>query len=281
MKLFELHNNSILLEGLIKVPSDMIKKLCERIYGEYVSYMWTQTKFKDDAKKLAQKYNVKIDESFKPRNYFTEVTTIFKGLPDKIVKMWKYEFDRLDFMVDWENKYYKDVPKSNATFDEKTGQFMINPAKFKEALMDENYNIDNIISILEKVKTSMWHETSHAVQHNALKWIDKNQVGKSRFYRDNPNSTKQERRNEYLTSAVEFDPTIKTKIFDFRDKNKSSDPKEMLKELAIFVGAVLVDNKKPDEFFMALKITDLKRWKKAVKLFYQYFDFNVDKLLDN
>lgn len=281
MKLKEIladYRSEFLFEGLIKVPADMMNQLVDRTYTEYLSYMFHNTAHKDDAKELARKYGVAIIQNFKERNVFIEITSLLKGLSPKIINLWKLEFGRLDFMIDWENKYYVNVPKSNATFDEKTGQFMINPAKFKELVTSDAYSKNAVESLLEKVKTTMWHEASHAIQHNALKWADPNQVGKSRKFRDDPNSSKKDRRQEYLTSAVEFDPTIKTKIFVFRDKNKDKTGKELLTQMAIFVGAIQA-SQESDEFFIALKETNFARWKKAVKLFYQFFDINVDNLL--
>ena len=81
---------------------------------------------------------------------------------------------------------------------------------------------------------------------------------------------------EYLSSQVEFDLTIKTKIGQFQREYAG---KDLLKSLAIFVGGITVKDQEPDEFFAALKKTDIKRWKKAVKKFYMNYDLEIEKLL--
>ena len=272
----------LLLEGLIKVPSSLLKSLVNHIYGEYLSYMYTFEKYKVEAETLSKKYNVVINKKFTPINKDVELNVVMDDVANNIKKSWKLEFGYLRLIIDWEQKTWSNKPKVNASYEESNehgipGYFTINPKNLID-LLNDDYDIKKLENIFEKVKTSMWHEASHAVQHNALKWIDKRQVSKERVFRDNPDSSKEDKRKEYLSSVVEFDPQIKTKIFQFRNKY-GSDKENIRHNLAIFVGAVKVDDKQGDEFFMALKNTDIKRWKKAVKLFYLNYELDVSDLL--
>jgi len=274
---------SFLGEGLIKVPSDLLKSLVRHIFGEYLSYMYSLENRRDDAEKLASINSIMIDKNFKPKNSEVELNTVLDGLSDKLKNAWKLEFGYLRLTIDWDQKIWADRPKVNASFEEANahglpGYFTVNPRSFMDMLQSEDYSFQKVTSLLEKIKTSMWHEASHAVQHNSLKWMDKSQVAKDRTVRDNPNSSKEDQRKEYLSAAVEFDPTIKTKIFLFK-KIAEKEPESVLKNLAAFVGAANIEGAKQDEFFLALKSTNLKKWKKAVKLFYLNYGFDVSELL--
>jgi hypothetical protein len=108
--------------------------------------------------------------------------------------------------------------------------------------------------------------------------MDKNQVHMSRTIRDNPESSQEDRRREYLSAIVEFDPQIKTKIYLFNQKY-GEDRENMRKNLAAFVAAVPMDDVPADGFFSALKKTDLRRWKRAVKLFYLNYQFDISDIL--
>ena len=268
--------------GLIKVPQDLLKSMCDHIASQYVSYMNTIDKYKEDAKTIANKYVVQIDPNFKPINKEFELNTVLEGVPERIKNAWKLEFGYIRLIIDWELKIWKDRPKVNASYEESNihgipGYFTINPISLIECL-NGDYSIEDAIEIIDKVQYSAWHEASHAVQHNSLKWLDKNQVFKSQAIRDNPDSSKDDRRREYLSANVEFDPQIKTKIHTFHHEY-GTDPENIRKNLAAFVAAVSVDGINPDEFFLALKNTDLIKWKRAVKLMYLNYDFDISDLL--
>jgi hypothetical protein len=271
--------------GLIKVPDQLLGSLCAHVISQHISYLYTFPDKKSDAEDLAIEYNSMIDSTFIALNKEIDLTTALQDVPDSLQKSWRLEFGYLRLIVDWEQKIWVDRPKVNASYEESNehgipGYFTINPRSFTEEVNSENYNIQNIKQILDKVYYSLWHEASHAVQHNSLKWIDKTQVRKSRIVRDNPNSSPEDRRIEYLTSFVEFDPQIKTKIYQFRQKY-GNDKENILKNLSIFVGSVKMDEENPDEFFDDLKNTDIKRWKKAVKAFYKNYNIDItDRLRD-
>jgi hypothetical protein len=281
---FSQFSKSLLLtEGLIKVPSDLLMSMCKHILGQYVSYMNMFDKCKNDAVKLAKKYGVEIDQGFQPVNLAAELNTVLEDVPERIKNSWKLEFGYLRLLIDWENKIWTDRPKVNASYEESDakgipGYFTINPRTLVECVNSPDYNIFTAMEIFEKVAYSAWHEATHAVQHNSLKWVDRNQVAKSRVVRDNPDSSKEDRRREYLSAQVEFDPQIKTKIYVF-NKMYGSDKENLRKNLAIFVGALQVTEQKPDEFFAALKATDIRRWKNSVKLMYLNYQFDVSSIL--
>jgi hypothetical protein len=269
-------------EGLIKIPHDLLKSLCGNIASGYISYLYLFDKHKSDAQTLASKYGVEIDPSFKPMNKEIEINTVLEGLPERMKNAWRLEFGHLRLIIDWEQKIWRDRPKVNASYEETAekgipGYFTINPFTWIEAIQT-NYSLDILISLLNKAQYSAWHEASHAVQHNCLKWLDPSQVDKSRIVRDNPESDPEERRSEYLSSRVEFDPQIKTKIFQFQEKY-GSDKENIHKDLAAFVGAFLQESIEPDEFFVNLKKTDLEKWKKAVGLIYKNYNFDISSLL--
>lgn len=272
-----------LVEGLIKVPNEMMIALVGRAHREYISYL--VLKGKDEfAKHLAQKYGVIPDSKFEIKNIATDIDTKLNGVSDKVKSIWRTEFGYIRFVIDWEQKIWNGRPKVMASYEESDthslpGYFTINPFSFMALVDSEECTLQKLIDIFEKLKSSMWHEASHAIQHNALKWVDPNQVGKSRKFRDDPNSSKEDKRAEYLTAAVEFDPTLKTKIGLFRRKYGNLEGKDILNAMCKFVGAVISDTDKPDEFFITLKQRDFKKWKKAVKLFYLNFGFNIDDLL--
>jgi hypothetical protein len=282
LKFSDFHKANLLTEGLIKVPKDLLKSMCDHIASQYVSYMNTIDKCKEDAKIVANKYDVQIDPNFEPVNKDVELNTVLEGVPERVKNAWKLEFGHLRLIIDWESKIWKDRPKVNASYEESDahgipGYFTINPRALIECV-NGDYRIDDAIEILNKAQYSAWHEASHAVQHNALKWMNKNQVSKSRTIRDNPDSSKEDRRREYLSAQVEFDPQIKTKIYIFNQKY-GTDPENIRKNLAAFVAAVSVDDINPDEFFLALKNTDLRKWKRAVKLMYLNYQFDISDLL--
>jgi hypothetical protein len=269
--------------GLIKIPNDLLKSLCDHVASEYISYLYTFPEHRKDAEKISEEFGVKIDKNFKAANRDIEINTSLKGLLDKIKNSWKLEFGYLRLIIDWDQKIWGSRPKVNASYEESDekgipGYFTVNPRRLIEAVNEEDYSLDKIRRIIEKAFTSMWHEATHAVQHNSLKWLDKDQIQKSRTVRDNPDSSPSERRKEYLVSYVEFDPQIKTKIDLFREKH-GKDKKNLLKNLAIFVGGIKEDGKNPDEFFNYLKMHDLKRWKKAVNLIYKNYGLDVSSIL--
>ena len=271
-------------EGLIKVPNDLLRSLCQHIISQYVSYLNTFPDKQKDAQELAQKYGVEVDSNFQPVNQEVELQTVLEGVPERVKSAWKLEFGHLRLVIDWENKIWKDRPKVNASYEESNehgipGYFTINPRTLVECVTSADYSIDKIISLINKVAYSAWHEATHAVQHNALKWMDKKQVHKDRTVRNNPESSPEDRRREYLSAQVEFDPQIKTKIYQFNERY-GDDQENIHKNLAIFVGATQVTEAQPDPFFLALKTTDIKRWKQAVKLMYLNYRFDVSALLN-
>jgi hypothetical protein len=270
-------------EGLIKVPQDLLRSLWRFVFSQYLSYMYSIERCSLDAIDLSKKYDIIIDEEFKPINKDIELSFVLDDLPERVKNSWRLEFGYLRFLIDWEQKIWGHRPKVNASYEESNdngipGYFTINPREFVELLNSDKYTIEGAIDLIERAKTSMWHEASHAIQHNSLKWLDKKQVHKSRVIRNNPESSPEDRRREYLSSAVEFDPQIKTKIFQFR-KKYGGDKENIRKNLAGFVGAANMEGISPDDFFKALKQTDIRRWKKAVKLFYLNFGFDVSSLL--
>lgn len=97
--------------------------------------------------------------------------------------------------------------------------------------------------------------------------------------RSNPDSTAADKRREYLQGQIEFDPQIKTKIGQFQRKyfNKSMTQIELFDKIREFTGAVASDIN--DEFFMAVKVKNYDKWKKAVSVFYRNYDFDIDKYL--
>lgn len=278
-KSYKNFTESLIGEGLIKIPTDLYKSMITYILGQYISYINMYDMEISD--KLQKKYSVKIDTSFKPLNKEIELNTTLEGLPQKIKDNWKLEFGHIRLIIDWEYKIWGLRPKVNASYEESStngipGYFTINPRKLIE-LLQSTYTIDDIESILTTLKTTVYHEITHAVQHNSLKWLDENAVGKSRIIRDNPLSSKEDRRLEYLSAEVELDPTIKSKIAQFQKKYSG---KDLHKSLAIFVGAIQIEGDSGDEFFLALKKTNMKQWKRAVKKFYLNYDFNIENLLN-
>ncbi len=282
LKFSDFNSDNFLTEGLIKVPSDLLRSMCDHIISQYVSYMNTIDKCKEDAQILAERYGVQIDPDFQPINKEVELNTVLEGVPERVKNAWKLEFGYLRLIIDWESKIWKDRPKVNASYEESDakgipGYFTINPRALIECLSGD-YKIEEVMGIFKKTQYSAWHEASHAVQHNSLKWMDKNQVHKSRTIRDNPESSQEDRRREYLSAIVEFDPQIKTKIYLFNQKY-GEDRENMRKNLAAFVAAVPMDDVPADGFFSALKKTDLRRWKRAVKLFYLNYQFDISDIL--
>lgn len=278
-KNFKTFNEFMLGEGLIKIPLDLYRSMLSYILSQYISYINNYDK--EIANKLQKKYGVQIDTSFKPVNKEIELNTTLDGLPQKIKDNWKLEFGYIKLIIDWEYKIWGLRPKVNASYEESSsngipGYFTINPRKLID-LLQTSYNINDIEDILTTLKTTVYHEITHAVQHNSLKWLDKNQVGKSRIIRDNPLSSKEDRRIEYLSAEVELDPTIKSKITQFQKKYSG---KDLQKSLAIFVGAIQMEGETGDEFFLALKKTNMKQWKRAVKKFYLNYDLNIELLLN-
>jgi hypothetical protein len=273
----------MLNEGLIKVPRDLLRSICESVISQFISYAYGFKEHRKYAKKLARVFNVQIDTEFKPVNREIELETTLDGIPERIKSVWNPEYGHLKLVVDWEQKIWRDRPKVNASYEETPekglpGYFTINPRSIIEILNSPNFNKDDLVLKIRKFHFSVWHEVSHGVQHNALKWLDPNQVKKERRVRDNPESSPEEKRNEYLTQDVEFDPQIKSRIFLFNEKYENSNINETRKNLAIFTGGI-ESEEEPDEYFLALKNTDPQKWRKAVKIFYRNYSFDWGSFL--
>jgi hypothetical protein len=272
-----------LAKGLIKVPTDLLKSLCDHIASQYISYLFIVNDSSSYADLLASKYGIGIDHSFQPFNKEIELHTSLEGISERIKSAWRLEFGYLRLIIDWDQKIWVDRPKVNASYEESDnkgipGYFTVNPHHWIETIKQE-HSIDDLIAILNKAQYSAWHEISHAVQHNSLKWLDPRQVQKSREIRDNPESSAGECRREYLSSRVEFDPQIKTKIFQFQQKY-GGDKEKIHQNLSAFVGASIQDEIESDEFFMVLKETNRDRWKKAIRIIYRNYDFDLASLLE-
>lgn len=270
--------------GLIKVPDQLIRSLCGNVISQYISYLYSFYDKKIDSENLAIRYNSIIDATFKPINKDINLTTTMLGLPDSVRESWKLEFGYLRLIIDWEQKIWGSRPGVNASYEENDdhgipGYFTINPRSFMEEVKSEMYNIERVIQIMDKVYYSLWHEASHAVQHNSLKWMDISQVKKSRIVRDDINSSEEDRRIEYLTSLVEFDPQIKTKIYQFRQKY-GIDDENTSKNISIFVGSIKNEEETPDDFFRYLKNYSNKKWKKAVKNFYKNYNLDITEIIN-
>jgi hypothetical protein len=270
-------------EGLIKVPADLLKSLCQHIVSQYISYLNTFKDKRRDARSLAKKYRIGINPDFKPVNEEVELHTVLEGVPERIKNAWRLEFGHLRLIIDWENQIWADRPKVNASYEESNehgipGYFTINPRALIELVNGPDYTIEGIINLINKAAYSAWHEATHAVQHNALKWLDPRQVQKDRTVRDNLESSPEDKRKEYLSAQVEFDPQIKTKIYQFHQRY-SQDASQ--NNLAVFVGALQVADDPSDDFFSALKEKDLKRWKRAVKLMYLNYRFDISAILNS
>lgn len=270
-------------EGLIKIPSSMIDSLIKEILNQYISYLYMMHD-KKNANILAKKYGVEIDYKFKGKNKEIEIDSIIDEVPSKIKDNWKLEFGYIKLLIDWDFEVRDKNSKINASYEESDangfpGYIIINPSAWIN-LIDTEYSLSDLEKALKKVKFSAYHEATHAVQHNSLKWLNKKQVAKSRHLRDNPNSDKKDKRKEYLISQVEYDPQIKTSIHRFQDKY-GEDIDNLRKNIAAFVGAINVEGIKPNEFFITLRNNKIKSWKKAVKLFYQNFNLDISSLLKN
>jgi hypothetical protein len=272
-----------LAKGLIKVPTDLLKSLCNHIASQYISYLAISENLKSHADLLALRYGISIDDLFEPFNKDIELHTSLDDIPERIKGAWRLEFGYLRLIIDWEQKIWVDRPKVNASYEESDnkgipGYFTVNPHHWIETIK-QNHSIEDLIDILNKVQYSAWHEISHAVQHNGLKWLDPRQVEKSREIRDNPESSSGECRQEYLSSQVEFDPQIKTKIFQFQQKY-GQDKEKIHQNLSAFVGASIQEGVESDEFFMVLKETNRNKWKKAIRIIYRNYDFDIASLLE-
>ena len=266
-------------KNLIKVPESLYKTLVNKVFSQYLAYI----NMKDPvlAQEFSRMYRIPIAGNFKMENETIRINASTEDLPKKMQDNWQLTFGFIRLMIDWEQKIWADRPKVNASYEESDahglqGYFTINPKRLMDLMNKVDYTKKEVHEIFKMMSSTLYHESTHAVQHNCLKWLDKNQIGKSRVVRDNPLSSKAERRMEYLSSQVEFDPTIKTKIGQFQREYAG---KDLLKSLAIFVGGITVKDQEPDEFFAALKKTDIKRWKKAVKKFYMNYDLEIEKLL--
>lgn len=265
-------------KNLIKVPESLYRALINAVYSQYLAYI-----AKTDealALELSKQFKVNIAQNFKPKNKTIRINASVEDLPKKMQDNWQLTFGSIRLIIDWEQKIWADRPKVYASYKELNyhglqGYFTINPRRLIDLLSGE-YTKKDVIEIFRMMSSTIYHEATHAVQRSCLKWLDKNQIGKSRIVRDNPNSSEEERRREYLTSEIEFDPTIKSKIGQFQRKYEGQD---LLKSLAIFVGGIAVEGEEPDEFFAALKATDIKKWKKAVKKFYLNYDLKIEKVL--
>lgn len=265
-------------KNLIKVPESLYRALINAVYSQYLAYI-----AKTDealALELSKQFKVDIAQNFKPKNKTIRIDANVEDLPKKMQDNWQLTFGSIRLIIDWEQKIWADRPKVYASYKELNyhglqGYFTINPRRLIDLLSGE-YTKKDVIEIFRILSSTIYHEATHAVQRSCLKWLDKNQIGKSRIVRDNPNSSEEERRREYLTSEIEFDPTIKSKIGQFQRKYEGQD---LLKSLAIFVGGIAVEGEEPDEFFAALKATDIKKWKKAVKKFYLNYDLKIEKVL--
>lgn len=280
---YEEFMSEYITEGLIKVPKSLLKTLIDESNAQYISYL--ALKLPKEAEELSKLLKVEIRKNFQPINVAIDIDgSVDDSVSKKIRDSWKLQFGYLKFIIDWEQKIWAHRPKVNASYEETdekglAGHITINPRKWMALIDSGEFTVKSALDLIDTLKVSMWHECTHAVQHSSLRWLDPNQIAKSMVIRNNPDSDPVERRREYLSSNVEFDPQIKTKIGQFQRKYNPSklNKKELATKISQFVGAIPSDI--VDEYFLALKLNNIQMWKAAIKKFYLNWDFDIKNLV--
>ena len=189
---------------------------------------------------------------------------------------------------------FKEHPKVDMDKDFPLGIFYAEPAEIIVSIPNmpvktpkmlellSTFNHSEASRVINHTLGTVEHELTHAVQSMVLHLLHPSQYdpmtgGKSiRGLRKG-----QAKQEKYFTSALEFDPWVKSSIRELKGlfgKHKASTEKDKKEVFTRYVyGDVLskdvskADNKKYDRssFFKSLKRSDPDKWKKAVKLLSQ------------
>jgi hypothetical protein len=282
-------------EGLIPVPQKMMDEIMQGVVHVLISYVESKLlkgrkrKYPEHNKKskeIQKKYGVKPSTWRRGLELF-EVDYDISDLPQNIQNAFTHERPQLTVWLDFENKIPKDGWSAKYV-DSKNKKPMeavlVDPEFIKKYIWNDPSDLDYFIA---HIKKSVMHEMSHMVQFRALYKLDS--AYKNRVAPDGD--------SDYYLDPYEFDPQIKTALFDFQNtmrvqnwinksggslNRRSTDEREAID---IYTGV-----KKPgnshfgvNRFFLNLKQHNQKAWQLAVKKFvaalhdqkYQFYDNEI------
>lgn len=140
----------------------------------------------------------------------------------------------------------------------------------------EHELMDKIDDTLEHVSTSLEHELVHLVQHVVLRFSSPKVLDTNSYHELKQGTPEQEQ--AYYTSAVEFDPQVRSAAQRYIALERLNDKVDFDGDRGEWIPTFIGSSTKKagyvelDPFFMHLKAADASRWRKAVKLFTRRVD---------
>lgn len=303
-------------EGLIKLPEKAFKEGQTKIVSDLASFLVTELssvkhaevkKVIDHVKSVASKHAAQVRHLVKKTHSKFKLEISKEDLPEKYRKLGPEVLGKVELDLDWKVKGRLVKHKASGLYDDSNdGKVIIGIAKFidsdwkKKAVeyvmkADKGFEsriklsdvlIDEFDALLEQILGTFEHELTHYVQFKILRAAHEKQIGGL-----GKSHAKDNQKDEYYNSQVEFDPQIKSAIAKFHRMEKDNLDAKMDGNrrlwIDIFVGAKkiprpakpsfldIVSNEKyggfvkPSDFFLSLKKVSENRWKKAIKLFTQ------------
>jgi hypothetical protein len=294
-----LHQDRLLTEGMIKVPTSMFAEGKKLIAQEALGYIITtcEAAKTDHGQELADhgyKLLGKLDVEYKPGK--KKELSIFKmkmeldELPQSYQKIVTSHGGignpNLKLELDWgasvrlgrdnDGSYRQMTAKSVGIIVLGIRKLVDQPWR-SWAKTEDSKGIEVMDRELEAIFDAYEHELTHFVQSKILMLVASNDDdANDKAFKAASGSS----REAYLTSDIEFDPTIKSEAGRFKRGAKENE------DLGFKAGStqdwfkIFIGEKKvkmlgdlspagmiaPSKFFLTLKSHDMTKWKKAVKL---------------
>lgn len=264
----------------INVPEGLKNSMINYTYQSYFEYIEKKLDNLDDRYESLMnvlKNTYKIEEDrFDIKLNSQPVTFIIdkNDIPQEYVEYWEEATDKIEYVIDWEQKKWPNRPLVGGVYLKSKNQIMINPRMLIDCVKNKSYDINDYLDAFDKPKFTIWHELTHMIQIKAIKHIDPTEVAKNTTGLESQEERMTpEYRTKYLQNQLEFDPSVKTAIYKFlylfRRKIKTKQDFEKYFDLFTLKG----DYGKSNDFFRVLFKHQPDKWEKAVELLYDYLTF--------
>lgn len=262
--------------GLIKIPQNALSHIQNTILIKVLSYAFHSTDDNDHSDVHALIERMLKEHGIEPIDFMaavvpTETNVDVSGLPKDYYKFGIKSNKDETIIIGLDNV----KERSNAYFAPPNKIFICTLPLRKILYKKTMVFYRDLLNYVEELKSTVAHELTHWVQHNFLH--PSNRDKKEHYDSRLPDF----QLDDYLTSRIEFDPTIKSELgrfmFYLRSKGFPDgdhyDWPNIGNCLKSFVGAYSKTNPDFDfnvgqsDFFDALHRKEPKIWKKAVTIF--------------
>ena len=263
----------ISLSGLIKLPPNLVSNVQNLVRIKLLSYALYSTESSEYSEvhalieRLMKEYNIEpID--FMAAMQHTETNVDVSGLPKSYYKFMSL---RDGIIIGLDNVNFK-----SAAYFSKPNKLFICTASLRKYLFSK-YTVfyRDLKSYFDELDATVLHELTHYVQHNFLHEANKGM--KSRYDSRKPDFDE----DDYYSSQIEFDPTIKTEaahLLEFCKRYYGAfrlEDSQINALVAYYVSAkseahtskVVTPSIEVSKFFRSLKKVKPVAYKKAIKLF--------------